>query len=165
MIKKYLKKHIPTHESIKQNKKLVFLGPFIHNQNLWHFNVHSVAIAVSIGLFIGYLPLPGHMIMASLLAVVFQANLPISIGLVWYSNPFTYTPLYYIAYKVGSHILGTEPEKFHFETNYHWFVHEFDHFAIPLLLGSLVCGATLSLLGYLGVRLYYFLKSKSRQAD
>lgn len=134
MIKDFFKKHLPTPESIKQNKKLAFLGKFFHDPDLWHFNCHSVATAVSIGFFIGYLPLPGHMIMAAILAIGFRANLPISIGLVWFSNPLTYTPMYFIAYKIGAHLLKTPPEAFHFETNYHWFVQEFDHFAVPLLL-------------------------------
>lgn len=160
MFKDYFKKHFPTPESIRHNKNLAFLGPFIHNQNLWHFNNHSVAIAVSIGLFIGYLPIPGHMILASMLAIILQANLPLAIGLVWYSNPFTYTPMYFIAYEIGRRLLGIPPEKFHFEPTFHWFIQEFDHFAAPLFVGSIVCGAILSLLGYLSVRLYYYAKAR-----
>jgi len=155
MTKKFLKKYLPSPETIKNNKHLSIFGHLFSDPNLWHLNRHSVATAASIGLFIGYLPLPGHMIAAAFLAIIFRANLAIAVALVWISNPFTIPPMFYLAYRVGAHVLATKPEHFHFETNYHWFIHEFDHFAIPLLVGSLICGATLAILGNIAVRLYW----------
>lgn len=160
MIKQFINKHLPTAEEIKQHKSLAFLNRFFHNQNLWHLNCYSVSTAVSIGFFVGYLPFPGHMLLAACLAIIWQANLPIAVGAVWISNPITIPPMFYLAYKLGAHLLGTEPEMFHLEANYHWFIQEFKHIVIPLMLGSLICGSTLAILGNIGVRLYYFIKKR-----
>lgn len=162
MRKGFFKKYLPTEKDIKNNKHLAGFHTFFGDSNLWHLNRHSVATAVSIGLFVGYLPIIGHMLLAAFFAILFRANLPIAISLVWISNPVTIPPMFYFAYKLGGWIIGAKPEHFHFETNYHWFLHEFDHFAVPLIVGSLVCGITLAILGNIMVRLYWRYSVKSQ---
>ena len=46
------------------------------------------------------------MLSAALLAILFRVNLPVSVILTWYTNPFTIVPLYYIAYKLGMFVTG-----------------------------------------------------------
>jgi uncharacterized protein (DUF2062 family) len=154
-MKKWIKKHIPTKATLKKNKYLKGLSYFFHDPNLWHLNCHSIATAASIGCFIGYLPFPGHMIMATGLSIVFRANLPIAVAMVWISNPITIPFMFYFAYRVGAHILQTPPESFHIEENYQWLLQEFDHFAFPSLVGSLICGFILALCANIIVRLYF----------
>ena len=158
MIKEFIRRYIPSQEAIRNHKSLAFLNRFFHKQNLWHINCYSASTAISIGFFIGYLPFPGHMILAACLAVLWQANLPLAVGSVWISNPFTIPPMFYFAYKIGGYILGTQPEDFHFVADFQWFEQEFAHIAIPLFLGSLICGATLAIIGNLAVRLYFYVK-------
>ncbi len=147
--------YLPSKKTIHDNR---YLKPFRHllfAPNLWHLNRRSVASAVSIGLFVCFMPVPGHMIIASFMAIIVQANLPLSIGLVWINNPFTIAPMFIFAYELGAHLLHIPPEKFHLEMSTHWLAHEFVHYYDPLLLGCMICGSVLALFGNVLVRLYW----------
>lgn len=154
-MKKFFKRFLPSQQDILNNKHLKIFGKVLHNPNLWHLNRHSVARAVSIGLFIGYLPFPGHTIFATFMAVFLSANLPISIAFVWVSNPFTIPPMFYFAYKVGTVALHSHPAPFQFHASLHWFLKEIDTVGPPLLVGSLICGTLLAILGNLVVQFYW----------
>lgn len=158
-MKKLFKKYFPTKESLLKTKSLKLLHRFFDNPYLWHLNCHSVATAASIGCFVAYLPFPGHMIMAALLSIAFQANLPIAVAMVWVSNPFTIPPMFYFAYRVGTHVLErTNPTTvFHFPENYAEFIHDFNYFAFPILIGSLICGTLLAIIANMCVRLFYLI--------
>jgi uncharacterized protein (DUF2062 family) len=58
------------------------------------------------GLFCAFLPMPFQIIPAVLGAIYFRVNLPLCIALVWLSNPVTLIPILYIAYWLGSAVLG-----------------------------------------------------------
>ena len=72
----------------------------------WSLNRRAVAGAVAVGLFVGWLPVPGQMLLAALLAAVLRVHVPLSVVLVWFSNPLTLAPLGYLAWRVGSMVLG-----------------------------------------------------------
>ena len=76
-------------EKIKHEKVLKILGPAILQPNLWHLNRKSVSRAIAIGLFCAFLPIPLQMVLAAFFAIIFAANLPISVILVWITNPIT----------------------------------------------------------------------------
>lgn len=158
-MKKIFEKYAPTKESLKKNKHLKRLHHLFDDPNLWHLNCHSVATAASIGCFICYLPVPGHMIMAALFAIAFQANLPIAITMVWMANPFTIPPMFYLAYRVGAYILGrtTIGVHFHLPESYQALIHDLDYFAFPILIGAVICGALLAIIANVCVRLFYFI--------
>jgi uncharacterized protein (DUF2062 family) len=155
MAKKLLQRFMPSPHHIYENRYLKPFKHFLTDPNLWHLNRYSVATAMSIGLFIGYMPFPGHMIMAALVALLLRANLPFSVALVWASNPFTMGPMFFFAYELGTKILRIPPEKFHIEFSYHWLAHELKHYYEPLLIGSFICGACLALIGNVGTRLFW----------
>jgi hypothetical protein len=149
MPKKLLQRFLPEHHVLKEHKHLQFLGEHLHNPNLWHLNRHSAALACAVGLFTMYLPIPGQMIVAAVLALFVGANLPLSVVLVWITNPLTWGPMFYPAYKLGAWILGTEnkvnPEGFNLLT-------EMGDIFWPLLIGSLIFGSVLAVLGYFGMQ-------------
>ena len=101
MPKKYFKKYLPSHESVRGNRHFAILGSTLHHPNLWHLNRRSVAGGVAIGMLCGMIPGPIQMFSAAILAVVLRVNLPVAMAATWYINPFTIVPLYYLAYKVG----------------------------------------------------------------
>jgi uncharacterized protein (DUF2062 family) len=80
---------------IKGHKNLSFLGEKLHDPNLWHLNRRSVSAAFAIGLFAAWIPTPGQMVIAAIIALYFRANLPISVALVWITNPLTMPPMFY----------------------------------------------------------------------
>jgi uncharacterized protein (DUF2062 family) len=84
-----------------------------------------------------------------------HSNLPISIGLVWISNPITIPPIFYFTYKVGTVILDTPIREFEIELSVDWALTELSAIWQPLLLGSLICAIIFSALGFIGIRLFW----------
>ena len=161
MPKKFIERFLPAHHKIKEHKHLQFLGEHLHNPNLWHLNRRSAAMAFAVGFFSMYLPIPGQMIVAALLALLVGANLPVSVVLVWITNPFTMPPMFYAAYKVGSWVLGVENEIPEDVFTVNGALHELGDIWWPLLLGSLIMGTLLAAVGYASIRAlwrYYAIK-------
>ena len=103
MPRKLFRKFLPSHDTIKQNRHVARLGPWLQHHNLWHLHRRSVAGGVAAGLFAGLIPgsNPVQFLAAALVAIGFKVNLPIAIAVTLYSNPFTILPLYYAAFKLG----------------------------------------------------------------
>lgn len=138
MSKKFLLRFTPDREKIKAIKSLEFLGEKLHRPNLWHLNRRSVSLAFAVGFWAMYTPpLPWQMVIAAVLAIYFNANLPISVALVWITNPVTWLPMYYFAYKVGSLALGQD--SFQFEQFSQLFsIEKVLELGTPLLLGCFI---------------------------
>lgn len=169
MLRKKIKQYIPDVAEFRHKYKLGILGDSILEPRLWHFHRRAVSHALAIGIFIGMLPLPGHMIMAAILAVLLSANLPLAVMAVWVSNPITLAPISYIEYKVGMWLLQRPPGEFHISWTWEWFMHEFTDIFVPMLLGSLFLGVILALLIFILLRLswrYWIIKhwNKRKQA-
>lgn len=147
MPKKLIKKYLPSSESIKNNKSLGFLGDMIHEPNLWHLNRHSVVKAFAIGLFWGCMPMPFQMVAAALFALWLNANLPLSVAIVWFSNPITMPPIFYFEYLVGAWILDMPTVAFENEFSIEWLKDKLYEIGVPLYLGAVVCGIVLSTFG------------------
>jgi uncharacterized protein (DUF2062 family) len=154
---KDLKFKIPSREEILAINSLKFLHGLISEPNLWHFNRRSASRAALIGLFWCMIPMPFQMIPAALLAFYLTANVPLSLGLVWISNPVTMPPIFFATYKFGAWLLGTEPvDSFEFTTE--WLTHGLAVVWKPLYFGSAVAGLILGTLGYFGVQMAWRYK-------
>ena len=151
MPKDFIKKYLPDPEKLKHNKSLAFLGDVIHDPNLWHLNRHSVTKAVAIGLFWGCIPMPMQMVAAAFFAMWLNANLPLSVGLVWFSNPVTMPPIFYFEYLVGAWLLDMPAVGFEYELTLEWIESKLYQVGVPLLLGSVFCGLILSFIGYCSI--------------
>lgn len=158
MPKKFIKRYMPDTEKIRNNKQLnkVF-GTLLHDPNLLHLNRRSVSMAFLVGLFMAFVPLPSQMIMAAAVAIYIRCNLPISVALVWISNPVTMPPIFYFAYKVGATILNIPERVFTFELSWGWLGTELAAIWEPFLLGCLVCGLVFGVLGFGLIRLLWRL--------
>ena len=73
---------------------------------VWHLNRRSVAGGVAVGLFISWVPIPLQMLLAAVIAAVLRVHVPVSVVMVWFTNPLTFAPLLYAAWRSGSMILG-----------------------------------------------------------
>ena len=109
MPRRLFKRYMPDPESIRSQKSLRFLGKLTHDPNLWHLNRHSVSRAMAAGLFAAFIPMPMQMLLAAGLAVWIRSNLPISVGLVWLTNPITMPPVFYCTYKLGAWLMQVPP--------------------------------------------------------
>ncbi len=89
MPRKIIKKFLPRHDVIRKQKALAVFGNLLYDPNLWCLNRRSASGAFAVGLFMAFVPLPSQMIMAAGLAILLGVNLPLSVALVWISNPIT----------------------------------------------------------------------------
>lgn len=92
------------------------------------------------------------MLLAAGGAIACRVNLPLSVALVWLSNPFTMPPMFYGAYLTGCQLLGQPSRHIEIEFTWAWLVSVFETVAPPLLLGSLVLALLSSLIGYTLIR-------------
>ncbi|MGY0220075.1 DUF2062 domain-containing protein [Endozoicomonadaceae bacterium StTr2] len=155
MAKKLIKRYMPDPEKIRGHKSLRFLGRFLHDANLWHFNRRSVASAFFLGIFTAFIPIPFQMVVAAVLALVFRANVALSVALVWITNPLTMPPMFYFTYKVGCLLLNTPVNEAGFEMSLDWLTTGLQHIWKPLYLGSIVCGLIFGSLSYVLIRVYW----------
>ncbi|MEP5568075.1 MAG: DUF2062 domain-containing protein [Halioglobus sp.] len=143
---------------MRQIKSLAILGDWIYATNLWHINRYSASMAFFVGLFVAFMPIPGQMVAAALLALLFRCNLPLSVGLVWITNPVTMPAIFYIAYKLGAMVVDVPMQETHFELSYHWLTHSLSAIWKPFLLGCLLCGLFFGSLGYFVINVLWRLR-------
>ena len=155
MPRKLLKKIFPNLDSIRSNQSLEIFGHAGREPNLWHLNRRSVSRAVAVGLFCAFVPIPGQMILAAAFAIILRANIPISVILVWISNPLTMPALFYTAYKFGAMLLDVQLQPFQFEFSLNWLFTELQDRWQPFLVGCLCSGALVSAIGYGLVQAYW----------
>ncbi len=129
-------------------KALRVLGDWIYDGNLWHINRYSASMAFFVGLFVAFVPTPGQTVMAAILAVLLRCNLPLSVGLVFLTNPITMPPVFYMAYKIGALIIDVPVSNMDFEISAHWLQNSLGAIWQPFLLGCLICGLFFGSLGY-----------------
>ena len=157
MARRLIKRWFPNYHAVRDYESLRLFGAVLHDPNLWHLNRRSVAGAFAVGLFIAFLPIPAQMIAAAAIAIMVRVNLPISVLLVWVTNPLTMAPIYLTAYTIGRIILDEPKRGFSFELSITWFTGELLTIWKPLLLGSLILSLVASLLGYLLIRVLWRL--------
>ena len=157
MPRKLLRKFSPHPDTLKQHKHLQFLGDALHLPCLWHLNRHNVASAFAIGLFAMWLPIPAQSVLAALLAVFFRANLPISVALVFVTNPVTTPPMLYAAYVLGAAIVGHPSTGFNFEPSLDWLMNGLILIWKPFLLGIFLMAGISAVVSYYGVNLLWRL--------
>jgi len=162
MPRRFLRRLLPSHESIRQNRHIARFGTLLHHPNLWHLNRHSVAGGIAIGLFAGLVPGPFQMLAAAILAVPLRVNLPVALVTTLYTNPLTIGPLYVIAYWIGtlfvpgesallSHPPGLEWSNFGawLRALFEWTL----SLGKPLAVGLVVLAVALAIAGYVVVQL------------
>lgn len=157
MPKRIIKKYMPDHNTIKDHKHLKIFGQLLQDGNLWHFNRRSVSGAFAVGLFCAFIPLPMQMIIAAAIAILVRVNLPISVSLVWLTNPITMPPIFYGAYKIGAYVMGQEAISSEYHLSAKWFSEQLDLIWQPFLLGCLIAGTLSALIAYSGIRLLWRL--------
>jgi uncharacterized protein len=155
MLKRFLKRLVPSHQVIRDHKHLQVFGTLLHHPNLWHLNRRGVAGAFSLGLFAAFVPIPSQMALAAAGAILLRVNLPIAVALVWLTNPITIPPLYYSAYKLGAWLLGRPPRAVQVELSLSWLRGELAYIWEPLLLGCFVLGSISAVLGYVLIHLLW----------
>lgn len=163
MLRRFFKRHLPSADSIREVRALAPFGDRLFHPALWGLNRRSAAGGVAAGLFCGLIPGPFQILAAAIWAVSFKVNLPVAILTTLYTNPLTIVPLYLVAYQYGAFVLGAaggaEPP---LPPDWAWThpvesVQAYGNWMLglgaPLGLGLVLLASTLSVAGYLIVRM------------
>ena len=150
----WVRRHIPTRESIHRYRLLRPFANRLSNPALWRLTHRSVPRAVALGLGIGVIIPFMHTFFAALLAIPLRANVYVAALFTLVVNPLTIPPMYYAAYRIGSwelhHDSGlVDPaaaQRFSGElSRFLFWIH---HASGPIALGVLTISAAAAFLGY-----------------
>ncbi len=155
MPRRFIKRFIPSDETLQQHKSLGIFGKLLFEPSLWHLNKRSFSGAFVVGLFSAFIPVPFQMLIAAAGAMLMRVNLPVSVALVWITNPLTMPPIFYFAYLVGAWVLDTPPVDVDFNLSMEWLQTQLGAIWQPFLLGCLICGIVSAALGYVLARLFW----------
>ncbi|STZ75924.1 DUF2062 domain-containing protein [Bergeriella denitrificans] len=161
-----LRDKLPDREQIFASRWTRPFAPLFDKPYFWTLNRRQAAVSVAVGMFCGLMPGPTQMLSALIVAYFLRTNLPVAAFTTLYTNPLTYMPLYYAAYKIGSWLLGIEAaDKLAFPD---WsdaqFFSELGAWLMgagkPLLVGVPVLGAVLAAAGYFAVLFGWRLRTR-----
>ena len=108
MVAKRVKKYLPASDKVSQHKMLRWLGPTLTKPSLWQINRRSIALGLAIGVFWGLLVPLAQIPLAAMAAVLLRANLAIAVTSTLVTNPFTFAPVYFLAYQFGEWLLDDQ---------------------------------------------------------
>jgi len=162
MPKRFFKKISPDHETIRNHKHMKMFGDFLHDPNIWHMNRRSVSGAFAAGLFWAMIPIPLQMVAAAAAAIIFRVNLPISVALVWITNPLTMPPIFYANYLLGSLFINGDEKIEEFHLTMEWLTNSMSQIWQPLYFGSLLSGIICATIGWISIRMLWRLQIISR---
>jgi len=154
MPRKFLRRYLLDRNAVRANWLLRRLESQLHHPRLWHLNRRSVAGATALGVFVAFLPIPFQMITVSLGALWLRVNLPLSLSLIFITNPFTMGPVFFSCYRLGAWLLdypllAFAPDR----PMLGQLLAQLDRIWLPLWTGSLVVGVALALAAYSLVRI------------
>lgn len=158
MPRKTLKLLLPSPARLRSSGALNILGDWIYAGNLWHINRYSASMAFFVGLFLAFIPVPGQMLLAALGAVLLRCNLPLSVGLVWITNPLTVPAIFFLAYKVGALVIDVPVQDIEFSLSMAWFETGLLRVWKPLVVGCLLCGLFFGSLGYFVINVLWRIR-------
>ena len=148
MPRKTIRRFLPDIKEQLNRPSLGWIRSLPQDPNLLHLNRHSVSLAVFIGIFCAFVPIPIQTLMAIAMCFWLGANLPLAMVIIWMSNPLTIPPMFYLTYKLGSYILGTTLGDFSVTLSWEWFSQLGSEILLPLFVGSILAGAVLASIGY-----------------
>lgn len=111
MVRRWLHKKLPTPAEMQAKPSLRWLGPLLRRPWLWQLSRRRVAMGAAIGVFFGFLIPVLQIAFSAVFAILLRANLPVAAVSTLVSNPFTYAPIFVLAYRTGSAILGEEVDE------------------------------------------------------
>lgn len=97
---------IPRREALLANRWLRWLAPWLGHPKLWQWSRRGVALGVAVGVFFGLLIPLAQIPVAAAAAIMLRANLPAAAASTLISNPLTFAPLYYAAWRLGGWVTG-----------------------------------------------------------
>jgi uncharacterized protein (DUF2062 family) len=164
----WLKRHLPTRETIDSYRLLRPFARRLRHPSLWHMNHRSVPRAVSLGLGVGVIMPFMHIPLAAMLAIPARANVMIAAASTLVVNPLTIPAMYYAAYRIGKwelrHDAGVIDPQAAAQAGGElgrmlFWAH---HASGPIALGILTLSASAAALGYLVAAIGWRLRIRAK---
>lgn len=157
-----LRKILPTITKIKENKMLKIFGTLLHKREIWSLSRKKILGGVFIGMFVAFIPMPMQMLLVAFLSILFSVNFPVTILLVWISNPLTMPFIYYYEYELGNLILNKQSSiEFSIDNMYNQ-LHEI---ALSLYVGTFVVSTILSFLAVFILNILWIKEVKRKRKN
>lgn len=83
-----------------------YLSWTVAREELWIFQRHNVALGAAIGVFFGFLIPLFQIPITALVSVLLRANIGVAAISTLITNPVTFGPVYFVAYKFGEYVTG-----------------------------------------------------------
>lgn len=154
-----------------ENRWLAWLRPFLAHPRLWHWSRRGVALGVAIGVFFGLLIPIAQIPFSAAAAVLLRANVPAAAASTLVTNPVTFGPVYYAAYKLGVWIHGGEaadapPKLAPAEDGNSGLWDRVSKLGLPLITGLGIMAVIFGLASYaiISAVWYWRVKARRRQA-
>ncbi|MCE9683532.1 DUF2062 domain-containing protein [Halomonas alkalisoli] len=155
MPRRFLQRYMPHPETLRRQRSLRFVSHIIGDPGLWALSRRTVANAFSVGLFSAMLPIPFQMIVAAFGAWLLRCNLPLSVGLVWITNPLTMPLIFYGNYRLGAWLMNTPAREAPARISTRWIADRMADILPALALGSVVSAIVFAIVGNVIIRLVW----------
>lgn len=161
-----LRSLIPTREQIMANRWLGWLHPFLAHPQLWRWSRRGVALGVALGIFFGLLIPIAQIPFSAAAAVLLRANVPAAAASTLVTNPVTFGPVYYAAYRLGNWIYGNEtakkpPPRQDAEETSIW--EDISELGLPLITGLAIMATLFGLLSYFVISIVWYWRVKAKR--
>ncbi|MFN3616489.1 MAG: DUF2062 domain-containing protein [Aquabacterium sp.] len=170
-----LRKHLPKPEHLQQSPWLKWLGPTLFQPRLWHVSRRGLAMGMALGMFFGLLVPIAQVPLSAAAAVVLRANVPAAIVSTMVTNPVTFGPIYYGAWRLGTMVLGRSEARYTPQDHavmddqipakdwWSWFKGWVSGVGKPLVLGLALLACGVGLLTYYLVSLVWVLRVRRKR--
>ena len=148
MPRRFFRKFAFKRHQLVENRLVAPFRHFLHDQKLWGIRRKTVVPAVAWGIFVAFLPIPGHVLVSVLGSLLIRCNIPVAAVSTFVSNPLTIGPMFYFSYRAGASLLGMEPGPFAIELSLAWLGTTFLSIWQPLILGSVLVGTISAVIAY-----------------
>lgn len=145
-----LRSALTNREMFASNRFLQPLAGRLLDPQLWRFQHEAVARGVAVGVFWAFLIPVAQIVAAAAHCVWWRANIPIAAGMTMLTNPFTIGFWLWLAYQLGTWLMGAPPEPMVIpaEGALAWVA----SFGKPTALGMGLFAVGGASMGYLGVK-------------
>jgi len=156
------RRFLPRVDDIRHSRMLRWAGPRLHDPALWSLERASAARGIAIGAFFGLMIPIAQIPAAALCSLFLRGNIWLASCATLISNPLTYGPLGYLAYRIGAFFLyGATPEPT-LPPDGNW-MSRLGDIGLPLITGMLVMALTAAVTGYLLTHLFWWLRQRLKR--
>ena len=121
----------------------------LHDPALWTTHRRSVCKAFAAGVFIAFLPIPGHVLLAVVVAIYWRINIGVAAATTFLSNPLTFAPIVLAEYQIGRWLIGAPPVDSAFAMSWTGVVNGLSGLWPALAVGAMAVATTLASVAFL----------------